>query len=73
MNAQILLSPFFVIALSRTEKGYECLNHLSKAIHITTPKQGSPSPFDHGIMTFYSVTDRNPIRTFTKGKTGIYC
>ena len=75
MNRLLLLTPLFVIAFSgNSDYSQDCLNLLVNLIHLTTPRpSGLPSPFTLGIMTFYSVLDRYPIRKFTHHKSGIYC
>lgn len=75
MSALLFLIPLFVITISGNIKlSPELLEILANAINISTPRvNGLPSPFTYGVMTFYFVKDRNPIRMFTDGKSGIYC
>jgi hypothetical protein len=71
----LLLTPFLVIALtSKSPYSLECLDVLVNLLHITSPRpNGLVTPFSFGVMTFFSVTDRNPIRKFTRRQSGIYC
>lgn len=52
----------------------EYLNILGNAVHILPlRRKGLSYPFQYGVMSFFSVMDRNPIREFVKNKSGIYC
>ena len=76
-----ILTPFLIIVLGATNNTFtEFSDLLVNVVHLTTPLSpfrgninGLPSPFAYGVHTFYSVANRNPIRSATNKVSGIYC
>lgn len=75
MLTTFILTPLLIIVLGVTNNTFtEYSDLLVNVVHLTTPRvNGLPSPFAYGVHTFYSVTDRNPIRLATNKVSGIYC